>query len=165
MEDKIEPNQIKYISMDMSPAFISGAKGYFPDAKVVFDKFHVIKMANDTIDKVRRKEYEKNKELGKTRFICLKNPVNLHEREIQKLHSIQNLDTKTAKACQFRIALQRLWSIKHPYIVRKYFNKWYYWATHSNIDEIVKLAKTIDKHFSGIMEAIKETSIMGSLRE
>jgi len=30
-----------------------------------------------------------------------------------------------------------------------------YWATHSNIDEIVKLAKTIDKHFSGIMEAIK----------
>ncbi len=52
---------IKYISMDMSPAFISGAKEYFPDAKVVFDKFHVVKMANDTIDKVRRKEYEKNK--------------------------------------------------------------------------------------------------------
>jgi transposase len=50
---------------------------------------------------------------------------------------------------------QRLWSIKHPYIVRKYFNKWYYWATHSNIDEIIKLAKTIDNHFSGIMEAIK----------
>lgn len=155
MEDKIEPNQIKYISMDMSPAFISGAKEYFPDAKVVFDKFHVVKMANDTIDKVRRKEYEKNKELGKTRFIWLKNPENLSEREIQKLHSIKNLDTKTAKAYQFRIALQRLWSIKHPYIVRKYFNKWYYWATHSNIDEIVKLAKTIDKHFSGIMEAIK----------
>lgn len=155
MEDKIEPNQIKYISMDMSPAFISGAKEYFPDAKVVFDKFHIVKMANDTIDKVRRKEYEKNKELGKTRFIWLKNPENLSEREIQKLHSIKNLDTKTAKAYQFRIALQRLWSIKHPYIVRKYFNKWYYWATHSNIDEIVKLAKTIDKHFSGIMEAIK----------
>jgi len=155
MEDKIEPNQIKYISMDMSPAFISGAKEYFPDAKVVFDKFHVVKMANDTIDKVRRKEYEKNKELGKTRFIWLKNPENLSEREIQKLHSIKNLDTKTAKAYQFRIALQRLWSIKHPYIVRKYFNKWYYWATDSNIDEIVKLAKTIDKHFSGIMEAIK----------
>lgn len=155
MEDKIEPNQIKYISMDMSPAFISGAKEYFPDAKVVFDKFHVVKMANDTIDKVRRKEYEKNKELGKTRFIWLKNPENLSEREIQKLHSIKNLDTKTAKAYQFRIALQRLWSIKHPYIVRKYFNKWYYWATHSNIDEIVKLAKTIEKHFSGIMEAIK----------
>ena len=155
MEDKIETNQIKYISMDMSPAFISGAKEYFPDAKVVFDKFHVVKMANDTIDKVRRKEHEKNKELGKTRFIWLKNPENLSEREIQKLHSIKNLDTKTAKAYQFRIALQRLWSIKHPYIVRKYFNKWYYWATHSNIDEIVKLAKTIDKHFSGIMEAIK----------
>ena len=155
MEDKIEPNQIKYISMDMSPAFISGAKEYFPDAKVVFDKFHIVKMANDTIDKVRRKEYEKNKELGKTRFIWLKNSENLSEREIQKLHSIKNLDTKTAKAYQFRIALQRLWSIKHPYIVRKYFNKWYYWATHSNIDEIVKLAKTIDKHFSGIMEAIK----------
>jgi transposase len=155
MEDKIKPNQIKYISMDMSPAFISGAKEYFPEAKIVFDKFHVIKMANDTIDKVRRKEQDKNKALGKTKFIWLKNPENLSEREMKKLHSIKNLDTKTAKAYQFRIALQRLWSIKHPYIVREYFNKWYYWATHSNIDEIVKLARTIDKHFIGIMEAIK----------
>jgi transposase len=155
MVEKIEPNQIKYISMDMSPAFKSGAKEYFPNAKIVYDKFHVIKLANDTIDKVRRKEYENNKELGKTRFIWLKNPENLSEREMQKFNSIKNLDLKTAKAYQFRIALQRLWSIKHPYIVRKYFNKWYYWATHSNIDEIIKLAKTIDNHFSGIMEAIK----------
>ena len=155
MVEKIEPNQIKYISMDMSPAFKSGAKEYFPNAKIVYDKFHVIKLANDTIDKVRRKEYENNKELGKTRFIWLKNPENLSEKEMQKLGSIKNLDSKTAKAYQFRIALQRLWSIKHPYILRKYFNKWYYWATHSNIDEIVKLAKTIDNHFSGIMEAIK----------
>jgi len=80
----INPEQIKYIAMDMSPAFISGASEYFPTAKIVFDKFHVIQMMNDTIDDVRRKEYKTNKTLGKTRFIWLKNPENLSDKEKKK---------------------------------------------------------------------------------
>ena len=44
--------------------------------------------------------------------------------------------------------------IKSNY-ARKYLDDWYYWATHSNIKEIIKLAKTINKHYSGILEAIK----------
>ncbi len=55
-------------------------------------------MMNDAIDKVRRKEYQTNKDLGKTRFMWLKNPENLSDREIAKIRSIKDLDTKTAKA-------------------------------------------------------------------
>jgi transposase len=65
LSTKTNPDNIRYISMDMSPAFKSGAKEYFPNAKVVFDKFHIVKMMNDAIDKVRRSEYQSNKELGK----------------------------------------------------------------------------------------------------
>ena len=152
---KMETEQIKHISMDMSPSFKSGAKENFPNAKIVYDKFHVIKLMNDTIDKIRRKESKTNKLLEKTRFIWLKNPVNLSERQKKKLYSIKDLDTKTAKAYQFRLAIQRLWSITYLNYARKYLDRWYYWATHSNIEEIIKLAKTIDKHYSGILEAIK----------
>lgn len=55
----------------MSPAFKSDAKEYFPNAKIVYDEFHVIKKANDSIEKVRRKEYEKNKEFGKTSVMTI----------------------------------------------------------------------------------------------
>ena len=43
-------------------------------------------------------------------------------------------------------------------------NKWYYWATHSRIKEIIKLAKTIKKHFYGITEAIR-TGLSNSVAE
>ncbi|KAF5415196.1 MAG: hypothetical protein C5S48_06325 [Candidatus Methanogaster sp.] len=161
---KINTKQIKYISMDMSSAYISGASEYFPNAKIVFDKFHVIKMMNDAIDDVRRKEYKTNKSLGKTRFIWLKNPENLSEKEKKKLHSMKDLDLKTAKAYQFKLSLQRLWRVKDLAAARNYLNKWYYWATHSRIKEIIKLAKTIKKHFYGIMEAIR-TGLSNSVAE
>jgi len=161
---KINPEQIKYIAMDMSPAFISGASEYFPTAKIVFDKFHVICMMNDTIDDIRRKEYKTNKTLGKTRFIWLKNPENLSDKEKKKLHSMKDIDIKTAKAYQFKLALQRLWRVKDLAAARNYLNKWYFWAAHSKIEEIVKLAVTVHKHSYGILEAIR-TGLDNSVAE
>jgi transposase len=69
--------------------------------------------------------------------------------------SIKSLDTKTAKAYQFRLALQRLWKIEGMETAREYLNKWHYWGTHSNITEIISVAKTIKKHSLGILEAMK----------
>ena len=153
---KIDPDNIKYISMDMYPAFKGGAREYFPNAKIVYDKFHIVKMMNDAIDKVRRKEYQTNKELGKTRFMWLKNPENLSDREITKIQSIKDLDTKTAKAYRFKLGLQRMWEIKNIEVAREYLDKWHYWGTHSNIKEIITLAKMIKRNSHGILESIKQ---------
>ena len=153
---KIDPDNIKYISMDMYPAFKGGAREYFPDAKIVYDKFHIVKMMNDAIDKVRRKEYQTNKDLGKTRFMWLKNPENLSDREIAKIRSIKDLDTKTAKAYRFKLGLQRLWDIKNVEVAREYLDKWHYWGTHSNIKEIITLAKMVKRNSHGILESIKQ---------
>ncbi|ABE51238.1 ISL3-like element ISMbu4 family transposase [Methanococcoides burtonii] len=155
LSKKIDPDNIKYISMDMYPAFKGGAREYFPNAKIVYDKFHIVKMMNDAIDKVRRSEYQSNKDLGKTRFMWLKNPENLSDREIAKIQSIKDLDTKTAKAYKFKLALQRLWEIKNMDVAREYIEKWHYWGTHSNIKEVITLAKMIKRNSHGILESIK----------
>ena len=46
---------------------------------------------------------------------------------------MKDLDIKTAKAYQFKLALQRLWLVKDLVAARFYRNKWCYWATHSKI--------------------------------
>jgi transposase len=46
--------QIELISMDMSPAYHSGAQRFFPKAEVVFDHFHLMQMAGEALDKVRK---------------------------------------------------------------------------------------------------------------
>jgi transposase len=70
------PENIHSVCCDMSPAFISGIHTEFPNAEIAYDKFHVMKMVNEGIDKVRREEVVLNHSLKKTRYIWLKNPDN-----------------------------------------------------------------------------------------
>jgi transposase len=46
--------QIELISMDMSPAYQSGARRFFPKAEIVFDHFHLMQMAGEALDTVRK---------------------------------------------------------------------------------------------------------------
>jgi len=61
--------------------FIKGIGELLPDAAIIFDKFHVMKMVNQAVDEVRREEQKGNRFLKKTRFLWLKNPKNLTERQ------------------------------------------------------------------------------------
>jgi transposase len=53
---KADPKNIKSVSIDMSPAFIKGVTDNLPDARITFDKFHVIAHASQAVDKMRRLE-------------------------------------------------------------------------------------------------------------
>ena len=48
---------ITQTSIDMSPAFISGGSKHFPNARITFDKFHIIGHASAAVDKMRRIEH------------------------------------------------------------------------------------------------------------
>jgi len=109
---KGDAEAIEEICCDMSPAFISGAETNFPNAQITFDKFHVIKILNEAVDKVRREEQGLIPELKKTRYIWLKNPENLKDRETSVLGSLQlkKLNLKTMRAYHIRLNFQELWN-------------------------------------------------------
>ncbi|OWP56350.1 MAG: hypothetical protein B2I17_06455 [Thermoplasmatales archaeon B_DKE] len=77
----LDAKNVDHISMDMYPSYISGAKEYFPDSSIFFDHFHVIKMMNDTLDRIRRKEAKINEILKHTIYDWLKNTSDLTDRE------------------------------------------------------------------------------------
>lgn len=64
---KASPEQIKEVSCDMSPAFIKGVGENLPNAKITFDKFHILKIINAGVDQVRREEAATNPLLKKNR--------------------------------------------------------------------------------------------------
>ena len=138
--------------MDMSPAFLSGVKTHLPAASVTFDKFHVVKTINDAVDEVRRQERAANPELAKTRYIWLKNPGNLtsHQKETLAGLDITKSNLKTAKAYRIRHAFQDLYT-QPKEEAENYLRHWYFWATHSRIQPIIKAAKTIKSHWDGVL--------------
>ncbi|AKB37328.1 Mobile element protein [Methanosarcina siciliae C2J] len=79
-----KPTMIRSISCDMSPAFINGISSEFPDAKITFDKFHVMKMMNEAVDEVRKQEQSTIKELKNSKYLWLKNEGNLSEKQKER---------------------------------------------------------------------------------
>lgn len=153
-EHGCDPDGIERISVDMSPAFISGIGESFPKASIVFDRFHVMKVINEAVDRVRRDEVIGQAVLRKTRYLWLKNRANLTEKEKKRLAEIESmpkLNLKTVRAMHIRENFQSLYLENDKAVFERGLRKWYFWATHSRIGQIEEAAKTIKRHWNGVV--------------
>lgn len=145
-----KPEQIEEFCCDMSAAFISGIEHYFPKAHITFDKFHVMKMVNESVDQVRREEQKKVDELKKSRYVWLKNDDHLTPSQKEKVVKLKDMNLMTGRAYRIKLALQELWT--YPALLADlYFGSWYRWAVRSQIEPMVETAKTLKRHEDGIL--------------
>ena len=144
--------QIEEVCMDMSQAFLNGARAQLPLAEVVFDKFHVLKLVNDAVDEVRRAEQKDRPELKRSRYVWLKNPENLTTKQRALLDELtpKRLGLKTSRAYQMRLSLQEFWTLPSG-LAEDFLTRWYFWATHSRLDPMIRVAKTLKKHWTGLL--------------
>lgn len=147
-----DPSHIQEVCCDMSPAFIKGVEKQFPEAHLTFDKFHVLKVLNEAVDEVRRQEQQVRPELKRTRYLWLKNPVNLKEQQTATLESlkVKKLNLKTARAYHIRMNFQEFWN-QPLQTAEAFLKKWYFWATHSRLAPIKEAAYTMKRHWDGIL--------------
>jgi len=94
-----DPEAVVMACIDMSPAFIAGVGAYLPNARIVYDKFHIVKLANDAVDEVRREEQKTRKlELRKTRYILLRNREDLSGTQTDTVAILARKRVKTGRA-------------------------------------------------------------------
>jgi transposase len=158
-------HSITQASMDMSQAYQSGATENCRNVQVVFDKFHVIKNANEAVDKVRRAEVRLGGQgvweaLHKSQWLWRKNPENLTDQEQARLAKIQDKNLGTAKAYQMRLVLQDIYRSANAAIARRRFQVWCRWvrwvarfykAKGNLLASMVKLAQMVENHLAGIL--------------
>lgn len=149
---------IQAVAMDMSPAYISAVSTNLPEATIVFDHFHIIKMINDKLSKFRRKLHNQASLAGKkvlkgTRWLLLKNPENLNDTrdEKQRLQEALTLNASLATAYYLKEDLRQLWSQENKQKASVYLDGWIARAKSSDIFMLISLAVTIERHRSGIL--------------
>lgn len=154
-----EAAQISTISMDMSPAFIKGADARFPNAQKVFDKFHIVKLFNVAVDKVRKQEQrdlgkEDGKLLKDARWAVLKNKSNLTDKQRQTLASIemhgQNL--MTFKMLRMRESLQDIYRQATSELdFETRLKALRQWLLKSRLDPAIELGRMMKEHWFGMV--------------
>jgi transposase len=147
-------NRIRQASCDMSPAFIKGVNEFLPQADITFDRFHITKLINGAVDEVRRREVASQPILVKSRYVLLKNEENLTKKEKEKLEELKmpKWNLKSIRALHIRENFQAIYKAETEEEFEALLKKWYYWATHSRLQPIIDVAKTIKEHWDGVVQ-------------
>lgn len=139
-------------SIDLSAAYQKGIADSFPDARITFDKFHLIKLIGEAVNEVRIEEQKQRPELKGSHWVWRRNPEKLSDEEIalsDRLH-LKQMNLKTVRAYHMRLAFQDLWTCTRDE-AEAHLKAGYYWVTHSQLPPMIRVAKTIRKHWDGVL--------------
>jgi transposase len=151
--------KVDAIAMDMSQAYISAAKNNLPQAAIVFDHFHVIKLFNEKLSELRRDIYREvtdrmHKQVLKgIRWLLLKNPEHLDNTkdEPRRLNEALKINAPLAAVYYMKEELRMAWEQPNKQAARNHLLRWVYRAESSGIHMLMKFAKTIMIHLDGIL--------------
>lgn len=145
-----DPSSVKRFCCDMSPAYIAGIREGFPQAEIIYDRFHLKQAISRAVDETRRQERKEREVLKGTRYLWLKRPENLKERQKRQLEALLSSGLKTARAYQLSLAFDAFFEVREE-DAEEYLYRWFWRATHSRLEPMRRAAHTIRNHWEGVL--------------
>jgi len=156
---RVSRAKIEAVATDMSPAYIDAVTTHLPEAALVFDRFHVIKLYNEKLSDLRRDLHRQlvdtmQKDVLKgVRWLLLKRPENLDasRREPQRLREALRLNEPLAIAYHLKDELNEIWEQDDQEAAQSLLLDWIVYAESTGIRMLRQFAKTLRFHAFGIL--------------
>jgi transposase len=151
--------KIEAVAADMSPAYMSAVMEHLPEATLVFDRFHVIKLYNDKLSDLRRELYRTAKDglekevLKGSRWLLLKRPENLDpsRKEPERLREALQLNEPLAMAYYLKEELNEIWEQDDEEAAQALLMDWITYAESTGIRMLHQFARSLRFHARGIL--------------
>lgn len=147
------PENIESVSIDMSPAFIKSCAEQLPNARITFDKFHVVWHANAAVDKMRRIEQRSDRSLKGMRWALLKDRAKLKPEAAADLDALvaRMATMRTARAWVYKEQLREILERKQINVVRGMLQHWCTCVMRSKVEPMKEVAALVRRHLDGIV--------------
>lgn len=153
--------KLEAVTIDMSAAYIKAVTEASPQAQIIFDRFHVQRLAHNALDEVRRAEVREapttndRKALKKTRWPLLKRAWNLKDLEVCKVAALTRANRRLFRAYLLKESLAAILDGKQAHVARRKLGEWIGWAFRSQLAPFRRLAGTIRRHLDGILAYVR----------
>jgi transposase len=153
--------KLETVTMDMAAGYRRAVEGYAPQAVIVFDRFHVQRLASQALDEVRReivrelKHTDLARDIKRSRWPLLKNAENATAKNQLKLSEVEKAGRPLFRAYLLKEALRQALSRKQVWRASQELRRWIGWAARSRLEPFKKLSRTIRKHLDGIVAYIE----------
>jgi transposase len=149
---------IQAVAMDMWDPYIASTVAHVPNGreKIVFDRFHIMKQMNEAVDAVRKEENRLFMEddfdiLKGTKYLWLFAEENIPEKMVERFAFLKQCNLKTARAWAIKESLRELWHYHRRGWAELFWKQWYFWATHSRLQPVKKVARMIKVHLPNVL--------------
>jgi transposase len=155
--------EVELVSCDMAAWIAGPVSERCPQAELCLDPFHVVQLATDALDDIRREVWNEARRAGQTalakelkgaRFALWKNPDNLTARQRAKLADIQHTNRRLYRAYLLKEQLRQIYQLPAK-AARALLERWLAWARRCRLEPFRKLARTISDQRAGILAAIE----------
>jgi len=148
--------RLRGIGIDMSATYSSAIQKHLPLVPIIYDRFHVTKLLNNTIDKIRRVEYAKHKNKGLAvmkgqRFLLLRNFVNLDKGQKSSLERLLEVNHSLGIAHSMKEQFRLFWELGSRQEGARFLGWWIIQAIESGVDELARTGRTLIHHYMGLL--------------
>jgi transposase len=152
--------QIRAVAMDMSAAYGEEVKARCPNAKIVYDLFHVLaKYGREVVDRVRvdeanrlRGDRHARRLVKGSRWLLLRNRENVTRPADQvRLGELLAANQALMTVYVLKDDLKALWRYRHPGYARAFWNGWRRRAMSSGIEPLKTFVRRLKPYIDGIL--------------
>ncbi len=150
--------RIQAVAMDMNAGYDMEVKAQCPNAKVVFDLYHVVaKFSREVVDRVRvdeanrlREDKPARKAIKSARWVLLRNKANLKGDQKVKLRELLAANRRLMTVYVLKDDLKHLWEFKYEGAARRFWQQWYSRAIRSRIEPLKTFARRLKRYVEDI---------------
>jgi transposase len=150
--------KIQAVAMDMWQPFVNAVTVLVPQGatKIVFDRYHIVAHMNDAVDQVRRRENRELRAVDDDRLVGSKHwwlyaAERVPEQYFDNFFALRQGNLRTARAWAIKETLRSLWDQATREAADAWYKRWHFWATHSRLPPVKKVAAMIRRHLTGVL--------------
>ena len=144
-------DQVNEVCQDMSEAYLAGTLKHLPAAEITFDRYHIRSHLSKAIDEVRRVEAKHHAGLLKsTRYLWLKRPANLTERQQDWLDQLLQQPLDTVRAYELGLRFETFYELEDSDAAEEYLRRWIEQVDSSGIEPLAKFARMLEEYWLGV---------------
>jgi transposase len=161
--------QVRAACCDMSETYIGAIQHHCPNAKLVLDRFHVVKAINDALDEVRKEQWRvadasERKALKGLRWLLYRHSSTRSRRDTRTLQALERGNRRIYRAWRLKDEFEQFWNYKAPWAAERFLKRWTTTALRSRLAPMKKLVATLRKYQDGIL-AFVNTRLTNAVSE
>jgi transposase len=159
---------IRAVCVDMWEPFRFSLEQHLPHARIVYDKFHVLRHASEALDETRRAEFfrqgaEARGLIRGKRWLLLRRWTHLDGDERDTLRQLFALNRRLAKAYLLKEQLAQLWRYTYEGAALRFLTNWLLALRWQRLPAFQKLGALLMRHLTGILNYCHEKVPFGTV--